>query len=171
MPTSTSLEDWSALPFSATLWGRCTAARVVTRSCRTRWGLVLRHTLLLSLMGLLVACGRTDKPASPGESGAASGLRNSPDSHRAPGGRERAGQQPSKPVPPGLAKYVSRAGALGRALYENDLMAARATDVAKSAGNLDRSRTLRGWIVRKVKGTWCTEFVGDRDGAGFCLRR
>ncbi|MFT3913488.1 MAG: hypothetical protein QM704_05125 [Anaeromyxobacteraceae bacterium] len=68
-----------------------------------------------------------------------------------------------EPYPAECVEPVARARALGRALFEDDLVSAWGTDAAMAAG-LEREAGLKTWITTRDTNGWEVHFLAERDG-------
>ena len=80
-----------------------------------------------------------------------------------PSGPPRPFNLPTKPIPSALQPKIERSRILGRAIYEKDLVATRATDALFSAGVLPGDGRVRGWVVQRSGPEWVVSFAGESD--------
>lgn len=77
-----------------------------------------------------------------------------------------AAPRPPLQLPDDLATAVHDAERLGRAIFEQDLAAARASDAVVAAMGDERDERIRGWISRQRGERWSVQFFAPR-GDGF----
>lgn len=66
----------------------------------------------------------------------------------------------SETLPPGTEPAVRSAEEIGKAMFEQDAISARATDALLSENILQSEKRVRGWLTRKAEGHWLVRFIG-----------
>lgn len=74
--------------------------------------------------------------------------------------------RPAPSIPPQAISEIERAQSLGRAVFEHDIAAARATDALAPSGVFQSDQRIRGWITERDDGGWLVRFVGE-DGPAY----
>ncbi len=64
------------------------------------------------------------------------------------------------PLPDSLAKAIRLSEKIGKAIYENDLFSAAATDVLFEKEILPQDRNVRGWLTVETPTQWIIKFYG-----------
>ncbi len=74
------------------------------------------------------------------------------------------------PISQDQSAACRRAEALGRAIYDQDVASAKATDALTAKVDLKGVKGLKGWItIRNAADTWLVRFIGEREGALLAL--
>lgn len=74
-------------------------------------------------------------------------------------GEAKGGKLQSAPIPPDLQTHVEEARKLGRAMYEQDIVSAKATDVLLAANLLPGNGRVQGWVTRQWPDGWIVDFL------------
>lgn len=76
----------------------------------------------------------------------------------------------AKPVPPEFAEQVQLAELLGRAIYQKDILAARATDAMLALGSPALDAKVGGWVTVSDGGKWVVYFFDRSKGSPAILK-
>ena len=63
------------------------------------------------------------------------------------------------PIPEDLQAHIAQSRKLGRAIYEQDMVSAKATDVLVAAKLLPGKGEVRGWVTREWPDGWVVDFM------------
>jgi hypothetical protein len=67
-------------------------------------------------------------------------------------------------LPPGTEVTVQRAEEIGRAIFEQDDISARASDALFRENIAQNEKRVRGWITLRTEDRWLVRYIGDAEG-------
>jgi hypothetical protein len=68
------------------------------------------------------------------------------------------------PLPPGTEITVQRAEEIGRVIFEQDDISARASDALFRENIAQNEKRVRGWITLRTEDRWLVRYIGDAEG-------